>query len=354
MTLESLHRQAEEFRFDTLPRAFGGAAGMGRLRAVAEDFFVEEIPGFEPEGEGEHLFLYVEKRNLNTADVAERLGRLAGVRPVDVGFAGLKDRRAVTRQWFSLRLAGRRDPETSDLAGEGFKVLRALRGKRKLQRGMLVGNRFVIRVRDFAGDAERAETVLRRLAADGFPNYFGPQRFGRDNGNLHGAAEVFATGRPAPRAVRGFYLSAARSLLFNQVLAERVKAGNWNRVIDGDVLQLEGTDHLFVDFAPNPAASDARCARGELHPTAPLWGRDVRFNARRAALSLERDALASFVPWRQGLESQGVVADRRALRCLAGDLEWTKRGEGWELGFALRAGSFATSLMREWLDFAVE
>lgn len=354
MSERRLHQQAADFHLDSLPRAWGGVAGRGRLRVTAEDFLVEEVLGFEPEGEGEHLYLFIEKKGLNTQQLAERLQRLCGVRAMDIGYAGLKDRRAVTRQWFSVHLPGGADAVCAQLKAPDLRLLRSRRGVHKLQRGMHQGNAFVIRVRDYAGDYDRAGECLDRIRREGFPNYFGPQRFGHDNGNLHGAADLLGGRRQLERSARGFYLSAARALVFNQVLAARVRAGNWNHVLDGEVLQQAGGGHLFIDFTPGAAASVERCSRGEVNPTGPLCGGGGRFRPRKAALQAEQGVLDLYVDWCRGLAHQGLEADRRALRCLPQRMDWRRTADGWILSFQLASGSFATSLLREWLDARAE
>ncbi|MFZ5622783.1 MAG: tRNA pseudouridine(13) synthase TruD [Pseudomonadota bacterium] len=330
-----------------LPFAFGGPAGSGRLRVEPEDFVVREIPICAPDGSGEHVWLYIRKRNANTEWVARQIARFAGAAPRDVSFAGLKDRRAVTEQWFSVQLPGRADPDWDRLEVEGVTVLQAARHSRKLRRGALRGNRFEIRVRGFDGDRALAEARLRALAARGVPNYFGTQRFGRDGGNLEAAARMLRgeSRRPA-RYERGLYLSAARSHLFNQVLAARVAAGTWDTLLDGDVLQLDGGRAWFVADAGD-AELPRRLQGMEVHPTGPLWGRGDPAT-QGAARALE---LACLEPWREwcaGLERAGLEQDRRALRVRAAELSWSWADESeLSLAFALPSGSYATALLHE-------
>lgn len=330
-----------------LPFAFGGPAGSGRLRVEPEDFVVREIPICAPDGSGEHVWLYIRKRNANTEWVARQIARFAGAAPRDVSFAGLKDRRAVTEQWFSVQLPGRADPDWARLEVEGVTVLQAARHSRKLRRGALRGNRFEIRVRGFGGDRALAEARLRALAARGVPNYFGTQRFGRDGGNLEAAARMLrGEGRRPARHERGLYLSAARSHLFNQVLAARVAAGTWDTLLDGDVLQLDGGRAWFVADAGD-AELPRRLQGMEVHPTGPLWGRGDPAT-QGAARALE---LACLEPWREwcaGLERAGLEQDRRALRVRAAELSWSWADESeLSLAFALPSGSYATALLRE-------
>ena len=253
------------------PRALGLPLEPARLRAAAEDFVVEEDLGFAPSGSGQHLLLRVRKRNANTAWVARELAHVAGCREFEVGYAGLKDRRALALQWFSVpRTAGVAD--WSSVRGEGFEVLEAHPHARKLPRGALAGNRFAVRVRSGGGEgaalAARLAPRLAQLAARGVPNYFGPQRFGRDGANLGGPAAALGSLR---REQRGFVLSAARSALFNAVLAARVADGSWEGLLPGDLANLDGRGSIFAVPVPD-AQLAARCGRLEIHPTGPMWG----------------------------------------------------------------------------------
>lgn len=351
MSAPVLLHQAEGYADEQLPRAWGGPAGRGTLRAEPGEFFVEEELGFAPDGEGEHLFVFVEKKELNTADVAEMLRRHAGVRPVDVSFAGLKDRRAVTRQWFSVYLPGRADPDLRDIESARLRVLRTARHSRKLRRGALRGNRFHLVARDFDGDADQAAEVLQQIARYGFPNYFGAQRFGRANSNLVRAAQLFGGDRRMRRPQKSLCLSAARSLLFNRVLAARVTAGTWQSPLPGEVFQLAGRTTLFRAEAIDDELL-RRCAALEIHPTGPLWGRGGRVRPDGPVAAAEVVVLAEFEAWEAGLEGEGVEGDRRALRAVAEALEWSASGTTWELAFGLGRGVYATSLMREWLAAA--
>ncbi|TAM26407.1 MAG: tRNA pseudouridine(13) synthase TruD, partial [Rhodanobacter sp.] len=211
-----------------LPRAHAETPPLtARLRSTPEDFRVEEILGYDADGSGEHALLWVEKREANTDWVARELAKFAGVPPLNVGYAGLKDRHAVTRQAFTVQLAGKPDPDWSTFPHAEVKVLAATRHSRKLKRGALRGNRFVLVLREVQGDRARAEEVLAEISARGVPNYFGEQRFGREGGNLAQARAMFA-GRRMDRAKRSILLSAARSHIFNAVLAARVERGAWD------------------------------------------------------------------------------------------------------------------------------
>lgn len=331
----------------SLPYAFGGPAGAGRLRVEPEDFVVRELPICEPDGAGEHVWLWVRKRNANTEWVARQLARAAGATPRDVSFAGLKDRRAVTEQWFSVQLPGKADPDWAAARIDGVEILRAARHSRKLKRGALRGNAFEIRIRDVTGAREVLDARLHDIARRGMPNYFGEQRFGRDGGNLDAAlAMLKGGGARTPRHLRGLYLSALRSFLFNRVLAARVADGSWECVLPGDVLQLDGRRAWFP-ADPEDATLEARVAVLEIHPTGPLWGRGAVAVADEA-LRIETGCLAPFVEIRTGLERAGLEQDRRALRVAVRELRWDWEADDvLRLSFSLPSGSYATALLRE-------
>jgi tRNA pseudouridine13 synthase len=327
------------------PRWLGVPELRGLLRAAPEDFQVWELPLIEPEGDGPHLWLEVQKRGANTRWVAERLAQAAGAKPREVGFAGMKDRHAVTTQWFSIGLqeAGNADWQSWQIPG--VTILQALRHRRKLQTGALRGNRFRILLRHLEGPLEGLEERCQRLAGAGFPNYFGAQRFGRDGGNVGRGARWLERGGRISRGERSIYLSAVRSYLFNLVLAERVRQGSWNRLLDGDVAMLDGSRSLFPCELPDEVL-ERRCAAFDIHPSGPLPGRGG-VPAAREALALECDALQAQQGLVESLDKAGVTADRRSLRVLPAELRWSLGEDGLALAFSLPPGAYATSLLRE-------
>ena len=326
-----------------LPRAHGEPVLSGPFRVNPGDFQVEELPAFAPSGQGEHLLLEVEKRGMNTVHAARLLAQAAGIGEAAVGYAGLKDRHAVTRQRFSLHLPRRQMPDLSGL-GEGLRVLSAHWHERKLPRGALAGNRFLLRLPGPEGEREAAEVRLRLIASRGLPNYFGEQRYGRSGDNVEAARRMFA-GRRVGRAQRSIYLSAARSALFDAVLAERVRQGNWQGGLDGEVWMLDGSRSVF---GPEPATPDllARAEALDIHPTGPLWGRG-ELRGAGAVAALERAAVADAADLRAGLEAAGLRQERRALRIRVADLAWQWQGGDLELAFRLPPGAYATVLLRE-------
>lgn len=328
-----------------LPFAHGGPPLGGQLRATPEDFQVDEILGYDADGQGEHALLWVEKRGANTDWVARELAKFAGVSPVAIGYAGLKDRHAVTRHTFSVQLAGKPDPDWSAFPHAEVKVLAATRHSRKLKRGALRGNRFTLVLRAVQGKREAAEQVLTQIATRGVPNYFGEQRFGREGGNVAQARAMFA-GRRVERDKRSFLLSAARSQIFNSVLAARVERGVWDQPLDGEIWSLAGSRSWF---GPEPFTDvlAERLVRADIHPSGPLWGQGEPPTQGEAGV-LEREIGAVFCDLAEGIAAARMDQERRPLRLLPKDLKWRWLDDDvLELSFELPAGAYATVVVRE-------
>ena len=307
------------------PKAYASTGCSAGFKRFPEDFQVEELGCDTPCGEGEHLWLWVEKRGANTAWVAAQLARAAGIRERDVGFAGIKDRHAVTRQWFSLYLPTQDTPDLTVIEHDEYKVLQQQRHRRKLRRGELEGNRFVIRLRHIKGDLDQLESNLVLLQNAGYPNYFGEQRFGRDGGNLEaGMAMLTGKRRVKQASKKSIYLSAVRSWVFNLVLAERVRQGSWAAPLEGEP---------------------------EEYPSGPLWGRG-RSLAMDETLQLEQSVTDRCQAVCDALEHAGLSQERRALVVMPQDMTWQWHqiegcGSDLSLTFTLGAGYYATSLLRE-------
>ncbi|HEY4146137.1 tRNA pseudouridine(13) synthase TruD [Pinirhizobacter sp.] len=331
-----------------LPFAHGGPSLTGRLRSSPDDFRVEEILGYGPDGEGEHVFLEVEKRGENTEWVAKELARFAGANLAGVGFAGLKDRHAVTVQAISVQLPGKDEPDWSAFGGESVTVRSLGRTRRKIKRGALRGNRFVITLRGIEGDRAIAQARLSAIVEQGVPNYFGEQRFGREAGNIGQARAMFG-GRRVDRSKRSMLLSAARSHLFNAVLAERVLSGHWATPIEGEVYALAGSRSFFGP-EPTTDALAERLASFDIHPSGPLWGRGEPPTSHAAA-ELELRIAAADNDLAQGLAAAGMDQERRALRLHPDDLTWRWLDDAVEVTFALPAGAYATTVLREVAQF---
>ncbi len=328
-----------------LPWAYGVPPLKALLRSTPEDFVVEEILGYDAEGTGEHALLWVEKRGANTDWVARELAKFAGVSQVAVGYAGMKDRHAVTRQTFSVQLAGKPDPDWSTFPHAEVKVLAATRHSRKLKRGALRGNRFVLVLRDVHGDREAVQQVLAQIAARGVPNYYGEQRFGREGSNVAQARAMFA-GRRVERDKRSFLLSAARSQIFNSVLAVRVERAVWDTPLDGEIWSLAGSRSWF---GPEPFSEvlAERLARADIHPSGPLWGQGEP-PTQGVAGALEREIAVAHSDLVAGLTSARMDQERRPLRLMPKDLKWHWLDDAaLELSFELPAGAYATVVVRE-------
>ena len=329
------------------PQGYGPAPARASLSADPEDFRVTEIEKFRPAGEGTHAWLRIRKRGVNTEEVAAAIARTAGTPRSAVGFAGMKDRLAVAIQSFSVDLAGRDEPRWAGLESDAIEVLEVVPHPRKLRRGALLGNRFEIVLRDAAISGADFERRLAAIRAGGVPNYFGPQRFGRDGANLRLARSLLVERRRIrDRFRRGLALSAARAHVFNRVLATRVAALAWAAPVPGDVMMLDGRGSVFsLDRVDGETAE--RAARGEIHPTGPLWGRGTRMVAG-AARDIEDAVAAQTAALCEGLERERLSQDRRALRVMAGALECRiEPRRCMRLTFSLPPGAYATTLLGE-------
>jgi len=327
--------------------ALGRPGCRGVIRTRAEDFVVDEVLGFDPDGEGNHAFLHIRKRNTNTEWLARQLAELSGVPLSEIGYAGLKDRHAQTSQYFTVNLSGKNEPDWQRLESPEIEVLDVDRHRRKLRRGRLLQNNFRITVRRLSGECADLEQRLEAIRHQGVPNYFGEQRFGLDGNNLHYARLLFNGERQeSDRHRRGLYLSAARSWLFNHVLSARVAQGNWNRALPGESLITDGTTSAF-SVRLISREIERKVERGELHPSGPLWGRG-RPTSLADALDLELSLLDKEGLLKGGLEKAGMDQERRALRLPVKALEWQRAdSETLVLAFSLQAGAYATSVLRE-------
>ena len=329
-----------------------GVPPQGEYRAAAEDFRVEECLDFAPEGQGEHLWLWVEKRDLSTLELARRLARACEVTPRDIGYAGMKDRVAVTRQWLSVHLPGRDAPAdlAERLADTPVTLLEQQRHPRKLKRGVHRANRFTLRLSGAVVDDPRLEPRWQRLIEAGVPNYFGPQRFGPGGRNLSKARAILAKGWRKRDDREGMLLSTARSYLFNQLLARRIAAGDWATPLDGELLVLDGTASQFASASVDAALLE-RAARLDVHPSGALWGTGGAATSA-AALAHEQAVIAAESALAEGLVRAGVRMGRRPLRVRLGEPSLLRDAQSLSLHFALPRGAFATAVLRELIDHA--
>ncbi|QMI06362.1 tRNA pseudouridine(13) synthase TruD [Citrobacter sp. RHB25-C09] len=336
--------------FENLTYLHGRPQSTGLLKANPEDFVVVEDLGFEPDGEGEHVLVRILKNGCNTRFVADALAKFLKIHAREVSFAGQKDKHAVTEQWLCARVPGKEMPDLSAFQLEGCKVLEYARHKRKLRLGALKGNAFTLVLREISHKDE-VESRLHTIGAAGVPNYFGAQRFGIGGSNLQGALRWAQSDAPVrDRNKRSFWLSAARSALFNQIVSERLKKTDFNQVVDGDALQLAGRGSWFVATEEERAELQRRVDEKELLITASLPG-SGEWGTQREALAFEQSAIAEENSLQSLLLREKVEAARRAMLLYPQQLSWNWWDDVTvELRFWLPAGSFATSVVRELIN----
>lgn len=321
------------------------------IRTVHEDFIVDEVLGFEPDGEGEHVFLRIEKQGVNSTDVVQQIAQLAHISQRDVGYSGMKDKHALARQWFSVGLAGREPPDWQALNSANVMVLTNSRHRRKLRRGVHQANRFQLRLKNLNADQPLFLQRLERIKKQGVPNYFGEQRFGFGGGNVRAAAAWLNGDSPAPRRQRkSIYLSAMRSYLFNQLLAQRVRAQNWAQPGPGDICMLHGSGSYFTCDG-SETDIQARAEALDIHVGLPLWGRGRRAAAESVQQG-ENSVLAMFGDICLALEEQGLQLGYRSARLIADDFCWQFCDDDeLLLDFSLPSGGFATAVLRELVNY---
>ena len=329
------------------PKAYPETHAQGMLKLKPEDFQVDEIPLMIPAGEGEHIYLHIKKREVNTHWVARLLSEKFGVKEHDVSYAGQKDRYAVTTQWFSI-YAPKIDIalEARPFPDEDIEILTQTRHSKKLRRGDLVGNRFNIVLRDLKfAEAESVEGSpvatlkaaieqnLEAIKENGVPNYFGLQRFGRGGGNMDQAlAMLTGQRREKNRQKKSMYLSAARSYIFNQVLAARIEQGLWGKSLAGDI---------------DVAAKDTQNAN---QATAPMWGRG-RLNSHTDTLALEQKISEPLQDLCNGMEHAGLNQERREIVSSIENMQWQwLDNDDLNISFGLASGHYATSVLQEFIS----
>lgn len=332
----------------TWPTALKLSRHTGVLKQHNEDFLVEERLPEAPSGEGEHLWLSIEKNGQNTAWVARQIAKWADCKPRDVSYAGLKDRHALTRQTFSVHLPGKNAPSEHLLNIEGVRVLSAKRHSRKLKTGQLIGNRFTIRVRQTDVDETTLRANWARICQQGVPNYFGPQRFGQDGQNVTIGTELLLGQQKRPRHQQSIFLSAVRSSLFNDLLAQRVKDQTWNQVLSGDFVQFtEGKTGFYCEVVDEE--TQQRCHEGKLSACASLIG------LNRESFPLlderERSLLVNHQAVIEALEAKRVMRQFRKLRLFAEQPDLSFIDSDPVFSFFLPAGTYATTLLGELFEF---
>jgi len=327
---------------------YGKPASTGFLRSEMSDFKVFENLPFQPCGEGEHLFIHIRKTGENTTFVAKQLAKYFGVKENLVSYAGLKDRFAVTEQWFGIHLPGKKEYDLSTLCIEGVEVLACKRHNKKLRIGALSGNRFELTLKKVTD----IETLTRRwhaIVAHGVPNYFGEQRFGIEGGNIAKALSLFSGVKVKDKKKRGIYLSAARSLIFNQMIHERIENNTFDTLANGDVLMLSGTQSVFLADKVDESLV-TRLNEKDIDITASMWGAGDLMTTQSVE-AFEQNIASQYEVFCAGLLKFGLKQERRKIRLCIENADINIENDTVTLGFELPAGAYATTVIRELLAY---
>ena len=326
-------------------RVYGLPRSTALFKSTPEDFQVNEFFDTPFSGQGEHIVLKIEKRGLTTEEVVKSLSKLIHKSVKLISYAGLKDRQALTTQWFSIHAPGEVIEGIGELEAPGWRVLEHTRHHKKLRPGFLTGNQFILRLHDLT----HAEDLIQRIAQIkkyGVPNYFGEQRFGFQAGNLNKAEELLVQGRKVKdRFLKGMYCSAARSWIYNLILSERVTKQCWNLPLSGDVMQLCGSNSIFVIDEVNDEIVQ-RITEKDISPASPLPGKGKQL-IKGMALELINEVYRNWSKWITGLEQYGLDEAWRANILHVEQLECMIKNDTAELSFILPAGSYATAVLRE-------
>lgn len=346
--MAELQQFSHEYAF-----AYGTPSAVAEIKHQSTDFIVVEKIHFELSGEGEHRWIYIEKTELTTQDVIDRLQKLCRVRDRLISYSGLKDKYAVTRQWLCIPAKNCGEEHLQQGLGEGVEILKTGLHHKKLKRGTHKLNHFDIRLRNVTGDYEQLQQRLELIKNQGVPNYFGEQRFGFAGQNLNRALQLFDGRLPrVSKTKQGLYYSAARSYLFNHIVSQRVALNTWNTYENGDVLALNGSKSVF-----RPEQFDAdlykRLQSGDVHISGLLFGADLDQKSS-ASLDIESALSDEFPEFCQGLLAAGLKAERRALRLMPQAMSWNldPAQQVLELSFDLAVGAFATAVLRELIQYS--
>lgn len=333
------------YTFSQLNHAHKTPNATAILKQHPQDFIVKEQIAFPLAGEGEHVWCWVQKINQNSDWVAKQLAKFCNITNKEIGIAGKKDKHAQTYQWISCHLPQKTTPDFSKINIQGAKVLHTTRHTKKLQIGGLSGNNFIITLREVTGDKKQLEDNLQTIKEQGFANYFGEQRFGIEYANLAKATAFFNKKIKPKRHQKTMYLSAARSWIFNEILSARIKDNTWNKYQQGDVFQLQGSQKWFIDDGATNLST--RLSELDIHPTGALIGKGNSLT-KNNILTLENNIINQHPIWQQGLAATGMKPDRRALRVIPKNLQWSWLDKTTlKLEFNLPAGSYATMLIRD-------
>ena len=325
---------------------YGKPESEATFKAKPQDFVVTENLAFEPTGEGEHLFLLIEKIQLNTQQVCEHLAKFFDKRLRDIGYAGMKDKQSVSRQWFSVQMNVLQQPELSNISTDNIHLVKTIRHNKKLKVGALTSNHFDIRLSDVSDIDDLTQKL--ELAKTGVPNYFGLQRFGFKGNNLNWANRMADGEVIKNKKIKGFALSASRSYLFNQVVSQRIKEGLFNTCKDGDVFMLSGSNSFFTESIND--AIIKRLGEDDIQISAPLAG-DGELASTHSILEIEQSTLLQHANWLTMLSEHGLKQERRSIKLKPENMHWQQDKQDVIVSFDLATGCFATSVLRECVIF---
>ena len=341
-----------EKTFEQLFPSHNTLGATGKIKSTPEDFKVTELnDSIKFTGEGEHLWLWIEKTDSNTDWVAKQLAHICQVPQRQVGYAGLKDRHAVTQQWFSIQLPKVNHPgDIQQALPDEITILDSQRHNRKIKTGYLKGNRFELWVRDIQGDHGGIEDNIKNITTQGVPNYFGNQRFGKDMANLKKAADLFSGRfRTCNKNLKSLLISSARSHIFNNILAARIKNQIWHQTMKGDVMQLNNSHSWFKSSEATEEEITQRLKAKDIHISAALWGEDA-VQSEADCAEFEHAVAQQTPQYLSGFQQFRVKQDRRAIRLCPQSLQhsWTKNDL--KVSFELPAGAYATVVLSEILS----
>ena len=340
----------KDWSFEHWAYLHGKPKASAKFKTVPEDFVVTENLGFELTGEGENVFLLIEKTQLNTQQVCEYLAKFFGRRLRDIGYAGLKDKQSVSRQWFSVQMNVTQDIDLTKLGTENIRLIEHSRHIKKLKVGALKSNHFDILLRDVT-DVIDTIGQLEKIIKHGVPNYFGLQRFGFKGNNLNWADRMSNGEDIKNKKIKGFALSASRSYIFNQVINERLKQNIFTQPVNGDVFILNGSNSYFSQDVDDEI--NKRLLENDIRISAPLFGKG-NFETTGEVLELESNTANQHVNWQKMLCEHGLKQERRSILLMPDNLTWQVKGNDLLISFDLSTGCFATSVLRECVDFIQE
>lgn len=332
------------------PKAYP-VIGQGEFKQFNEDFILYEYLGYPLANEGEHLYLYLKKVNLNTDQLIGKLAKCFEVPKRDIGYAGLKDKLSITFQWFSLPVAYSHSKEDvlSRLHSQGIICTYLARHTKKLKQRAFHSNVFSVTLRHVQVCPDALSRRVKQITTQGVPNYFGFQRFGIQSGNLSRAQALFSGRSIKNRQQKSLALSSVRSYLFNEVLAARLTNRTWQTCLPHEPLQLNRKNSYFIPCELDSHLTQ-RLQEGDIHPTGPLVG-NAKEPLKGEISQFEYEVLSCHTPLQDGLKQFGLQAARRALRLIPEHLSYRfVTPNQLVLQFKLCPGVFATSLLRECLN----